>query len=153
MHDRQPVQADADDYRPSIGPGDGDDPGDGDAPPGPPYDARHSGLALGEAGAFLVLEDSAAAAARGATVLAEVRGHGDAFDASRGADETSVAAALARAVEMALELSGRAPAELTCVSASACVGFTLPGMIELPGSLAGRWSSPSPRRASVSWGG
>ena len=27
MHDRQPVQADADDYRPSIGPGDGDDPG------------------------------------------------------------------------------------------------------------------------------
>ena len=95
------------------------DPGDDDAPPGPPYDARHSGLTLGEAGAFLVLEDSAAAAARGATVLAEVRGHGDAFDASRGADEESVAAALARAVETALELSGRAPAELTCVSASA----------------------------------
>ena len=28
--------------------------------------------------------------------------------------------------------------------ASHCVGLTLPGMIELPGSLAGRISSPSP---------
>ena len=39
---------------------------------------------------------------------------------------------------------------ITCahsmVSASACVGFTLPGMIELPGSFSGMRSSPSPER-------
>ena len=32
------------------------------------------------------------------------------------------------------------------VSASDCVGFTLPGMIELPGSFSGSSSSPSPAR-------
>src|SRR5512147_1283984 len=32
------------------------------------------------------------------------------------------------------------------VSASHCVGFTLPGMIDDPGSLAGRISSPNPER-------
>ncbi len=96
------------------------DPGDGDAPPAAPFDARRSGRALGEAGAFLMLEDAAAAAARGATVLAEIRGHGDAFDDSRGRDDERAAAALARAVEIALELSDRRPAQLRCVSASAC---------------------------------
>ncbi len=34
----------------------------------------------------------------------------------------------------------------TMVSASACVGLTLPGMIEEPGSFAGRISSPRPQR-------
>jgi hypothetical protein len=34
----------------------------------------------------------------------------------------------------------------TIVMASACVGFTLPGMIELPGSFAGMRSSPMPQR-------
>ena len=32
------------------------------------------------------------------------------------------------------------------VNASACVGLTLPGMIELPGSFSGMRSSPSPER-------
>ena len=32
------------------------------------------------------------------------------------------------------------------VSASACVGLTLPGMIELPGSFSGMRSSPRPER-------
>ena len=32
------------------------------------------------------------------------------------------------------------------VSASHCVGLTLPGMIEEPGSFAGSFSSPSPER-------
>ena len=34
----------------------------------------------------------------------------------------------------------------TIVTASDCVGFTLPGMIELPGSFSGRISSPRPLR-------
>lgn len=95
------------------------DPGADDAPPAPPFDARRSGLALGEAGAFLMLEDAEAAAARGATVLAEVRGHGDAYDESRGEDGEGAAAAVARAAEIALELSDLSPAQLSCVSASA----------------------------------
>ena len=32
------------------------------------------------------------------------------------------------------------------VIASDCVGFTFPGMIELPGSFAGKMSSPIPQR-------
>ena len=34
----------------------------------------------------------------------------------------------------------------TMVSASHCVGLTLPGMIELPGSFSGNRSSPRPER-------
>ena len=34
----------------------------------------------------------------------------------------------------------------TMVSASDCVGLTLPGMIEEPGSFSGRLSSPRPER-------
>jgi hypothetical protein len=34
----------------------------------------------------------------------------------------------------------------TCVIASAWVGFTLPGMIDEPGSFSGRISSPRPER-------
>ena len=34
----------------------------------------------------------------------------------------------------------------TMVSISACVGLTLPGMIELPGSFSGIVSSPRPER-------
>ena len=35
------------------------------------------------------------------------------------------------------------------VIASACVGFTLPGMIELPGSFVGRLISPIPERGPL----
>ena len=34
----------------------------------------------------------------------------------------------------------------TMVKASHCVGLTLPGMIELPGSFSGRINSPRPQR-------
>src|SRR5258706_514888 len=37
----------------------------------------------------------------------------------------------------------------TMVSASHCVGFTLPGMIELPGSFSGIESSPMPQRGPL----
>ena len=41
-------------------------------------------------------------------------------------------------------LSRPAACEQTMVRASHCVGFTLPGMIEEPGSFSGRSSSPKP---------
>src|SRR6185436_20995776 len=34
----------------------------------------------------------------------------------------------------------------TIVNASLCVGFTLPGMIDDPGSFSGRTNSPKPQR-------
>ncbi|HYL05891.1 MAG TPA: beta-ketoacyl synthase N-terminal-like domain-containing protein, partial [Thermoanaerobaculia bacterium] len=47
-----------------------------------PFDARRNGYSLSEGAALLMLEDAAAAAARGATVRAELLGHGTAFDVS-----------------------------------------------------------------------
>jgi 3-oxoacyl-[acyl-carrier-protein] synthase II len=45
-----------------------------------PFDLKRSGLLIGEAGAFLVLESRAAAEARGATILAELAGYGHSTD-------------------------------------------------------------------------
>ncbi|HVR95327.1 MAG TPA: beta-ketoacyl-[acyl-carrier-protein] synthase family protein [Thermoanaerobaculia bacterium] len=81
-----------------------------------PFDARRRGFAPAEGAALLVLEEAGAAAARGSRVLAEVLGHGSAFDGSGG---TSTAAALARAVRLALADAGTAPEEIDAVSASA----------------------------------
>jgi 3-oxoacyl-[acyl-carrier-protein] synthase II len=85
-----------------------------------PFDRRRSGFALAEGAALLVLEEAGAAAARGATVLAEVLGHGSAFNPETGdAAEAGGARALSRAIAIALADAGLAPADLDCVSASA----------------------------------
>lgn len=65
-----------------------------------PFDARRNGFALAEGAALLMLEDAEAAAARGASVLAEVLGHGSAFDVT--GTEEGAALALTRAVRLAL---------------------------------------------------
>jgi 3-oxoacyl-[acyl-carrier-protein] synthase II len=90
-----------------------------------PFDRRRSGFALAEGAALLVLEKAGAAAARGAAVLAEVLGHGSAFNPETGAPgmeddaEAGGARALARAIAIALADAGLAPADLDAVSASA----------------------------------
>ncbi|HXT21133.1 MAG TPA: beta-ketoacyl synthase N-terminal-like domain-containing protein [Thermoanaerobaculia bacterium] len=84
-----------------------------------PFDAQRSGFALGEGAAFLVLESAEGAAARGAHVLAEVLGHGAAFDPSQGTDEKSSAAAVARAVKLALAHAGLQAEDVSAVSAAA----------------------------------
>lgn len=83
-----------------------------------PFDAWRNGFLPAEGAALLMLEDAERAAARGATVLAEVLGHGEAFATDR-ADEEGGAAAVARAVRLALADAGAAAEEVDVVSAAA----------------------------------
>lgn len=82
-----------------------------------PFHARRNGFALAEGAAVLVLEDAGAAAERGAPVLAEVLGTGTAFSVERTEDDA--AAAVARAVRLALEDAGLGPGDLDALSVSA----------------------------------
>ena len=82
-----------------------------------PFHARRDGFALAEGAALVLLEDAEEAAGRGASVLAEVLGHGAAFD-PWGTEEGG-AGAVARAVLLALEDAEVEPGDLDCLSASA----------------------------------
>lgn len=91
-----------------------------DDPPQPvPFGARSTGFTLGEGAAFLVLEEWASAHARGATILAELRGHASTFDVSRGADVDIASQAMSRTIRLALEDADCAPEEVTAVGAGA----------------------------------
>lgn len=82
-----------------------------------PFDARRNGFMLAEGAAMLMLEDAAVAAARGAAVAAEVLGYSSVFAPSR--EEGEAAAAVARAVRLALDDAGVAPEQIDALSASA----------------------------------
>jgi len=84
-----------------------------------PFDRRRNGFALGEGAGFLVLEDLKFAKARGARVLAEVKGCASAFDCSQGRDSALAVRTLVRAIHAALSRSGIAPDDIDFVSASA----------------------------------
>ncbi|MES1240120.1 MAG: beta-ketoacyl synthase N-terminal-like domain-containing protein [Acidobacteriota bacterium] len=84
-----------------------------------PFDARRDGAALGEGAALVALEEAGMADLRGATVLAEVLGHGSAFDPGGG---TGRAEALARAIRQALDDAGLGPADVDAVSTGASGG-------------------------------
>jgi 3-oxoacyl-[acyl-carrier-protein] synthase II len=57
---------------------------DGSEPVNCPFDARRNGIILSEGAGFLVLEGEDHALGRGASVMAEVMGYGNAFDPSVG---------------------------------------------------------------------
>lgn len=82
-----------------------------------PFDARRNGFALAEGAALLMLEDAESASARGASVLAEVLGHGSAFDVT--GTEEGAALAMTRAVRLALGDAVREPEEVEALIASA----------------------------------
>jgi 3-oxoacyl-(acyl-carrier-protein) synthase len=83
-----------------------------------PYDRRRSGFVPAEGAALLVLEDEAAARARGAAVAGRVLGHGNAFDPGRGRDPERGAAAAARSMRLALADAGLGPEAIGAVSAA-----------------------------------
>ena len=80
-----------------------------------PFDAQRDGFALAEGAAALMLESAEGAAARGARVLATLRGHGETFDPSAGNDEAAAAEAVARAVRLALDDAEVDPEDLDLV--------------------------------------
>lgn len=83
-----------------------------------PFDARRNGFALGEGAGLLMLEEARSAEARGARVLAEISGHGNCYDCSRGQDDRSVDA-VRRAIALALDDAGVSAGEIDAVSAAA----------------------------------
>ena len=84
-----------------------------------PFDARRNGFTLGEGAALLMLEDAAVATARGAHILAEITGHGSAYDLSRGTRSQQAITTMARAMRLALQDAQISPGEVGCLSASA----------------------------------
>jgi len=82
-----------------------------------PFDARRTGISLGEGAAMLVIEAEETAVARGATILARLTGWGASCDAFHStAPEPGGCGALA-AMQRALERGGLRPGEIDFVSA------------------------------------
>jgi 3-oxoacyl-[acyl-carrier-protein] synthase II len=77
-----------------------------------------TGMVLAEAAALLMLESLESARRRGATILAEILGHGAAFDPSQGARE-GLAAAMADATRNALRDADRPASAIHCLSLGA----------------------------------
>jgi 3-oxoacyl-[acyl-carrier-protein] synthase II len=82
-----------------------------------PFDARRDGFVMGEGAAMMVLEDAESAAARGATVLAELVGYGSTSDAFHLTAPEPTGGPASRAITLALEDAGAEPSELDYVNA------------------------------------
>lgn len=81
-----------------------------------PFDERAAGQVLGEGGALMILEDAAAAKARGARPYGAIAGYAATFDPRPG---TGGEPGLARAARQALAEAGVEPAEVGAVFADA----------------------------------
>ncbi len=84
-----------------------------------PYDAARDGFVLGEGSAAVVLESAAHAAARGATVYAELLGVGITSDAHHIAAPDPDGSGAARAMTAALTSAGMSPSDVHHINAHA----------------------------------
>lgn len=82
-----------------------------------PFDRNRKGMIPGEGAAIVVLEPLARARARGARIYAEVAGYGLSCDAHHMTAAHPEGSGAARAMEMALQASGLAAADVSYVSA------------------------------------
>ncbi len=82
-----------------------------------PFDARRDGFVMGEGAAILVLEEAEQARARGANILAYVRGYGATSDAYHLTAPDSAGAGAAEAMRLALAEAGFEPADVVYVNA------------------------------------
>ena len=84
-----------------------------------PFDRGRDGFVLGEGAGILVLERLDRARERGATILAEVRGHGASADGFHMVQPPSEGEGAARCMEAALADAGLEPAQIGYVNAHA----------------------------------
>jgi 3-oxoacyl-[acyl-carrier-protein] synthase II len=82
-----------------------------------PFDARRDGLVMGVGAGMLVLEEADAAAARGATILAEVAGFGSTTDAYHLTAPEPTGGPASRAIELAIRDAGAEPAQVDYINA------------------------------------
>ncbi len=82
-----------------------------------PFDLRRDGFVMGEGAGVIVLEEAEAAAARGATALAQVAGYGSTSDAFHLTAPEPEGGPASRAIELALADAGATPAEVDYVNA------------------------------------
>ena len=82
-----------------------------------PFDARRTGISLGEGAAMLVIEAEETAVARGAKILARLAGWGASCDAFHATAPQAEGRGALAAMKRALECSGLQPSEIDFVSA------------------------------------
>ncbi len=88
-----------------------------DPEPCRPFDRDRRGMSIGEAAAFLVLEDAARCHARGGGVYASLLGAGMTTDAHHVTAPHPEAEGMIRAITLALEAAGMAPGDVGYVNA------------------------------------
>jgi 3-oxoacyl-[acyl-carrier-protein] synthase II len=82
-----------------------------------PFDLHRDGFVMGEGAGVVVLEEAEAAAARGATVLAELAGFGSTSDAFHLTAPEPTGGPASRAIELAIADAGATSAEIDYINA------------------------------------